>query len=78
MIKKFNLKFENLSFTKLQKNINETCYKLIKLSSTWNEEKINNFFKPLIKGNVKYTKSLNFLLIFIISPYFEELYSDRA
>ena len=30
--------------------------------------------KPLIKGNVKYTKSLNFLLIFIISFYFEELY----
>ena len=30
------------------------------------------FFKPLIKGNGKYTK-LNFLLIFIISFYVEEV-----
>ena len=39
--------------------------------------KCNNFFKPLIKGNVKYTKSLNFD-IFIILLYFEELYFDTA
>ena len=38
----------------------------------------NNFFKPLRKTGVKYTKSLNFLLIFIISFHFEQLYSDTA
>ena len=38
--------------------------------------KCNNLFKSLVKGNTKYTESLNFLLIFIISFYFEELYSD--
>ena len=37
-----------------------------------------NFFKALIKGNAKYTKSLNFLLIFIISFHFQEFYFDTA
>ena len=40
--------------------------------------KCNNFFKLLIKRNVKYIKSLNCLLVCIISFYFEELYSDTA
>ena len=37
----------------------------------------NNFFKPLIKGNIKYTKSINFLLIFsyISSNYLLTLHS---
>ena len=33
MIKKFNFKFENLSFTKRPKNINKTRYILINISS---------------------------------------------
>ena len=37
--------------------------------------KYNN--KPL-KGNVNYTKSLTFLMIFMISFYSEELYSNTA
>ena len=36
------------------------------------------FFKPLIKGNVKYTKTLHFLLIFMVSLYFVLLCSDSA
>ena len=37
----------------------------------------NNFFKPLINGNIKYTKSINFLLIFsyISSNYLLTLHS---
>ena len=46
------------------------------ISSKW--RKCNNFFKPLINGNVKYTKSLNSLFVFTILFYFEELYSDTA
>ena len=40
--------------------------------------KCNNFFKPLVKGNIKYAKSFNFLHIVIIPFYFEELYSDTG
>ena len=40
--------------------------------------KCNSFFKSLIKGNIKYTKSFNFLLIVIISFYFEKLHSDTV
>ena len=64
IIKTFNFKFENVSFAKLPKNINDkTCY---------------NLFKPLRKGIIKYKKSLIFLLSFIISFYFEKLYSDTT
>ena len=35
-------------------------------------------FKPLIKRDIIYTKSLNFLLISIISFRFEQLYSDMT
>ena len=45
----FHFKLENLSFTKLAKNINKACYIPIKLRNV-------TTFKPLIKGNVKYTK----------------------
>ena len=65
-MKTFDCKFENSSFTKLLK-ILKRHYILIKLSSTWNEEKITSFFK---------SELLNFLLIFIISFYLEEVYSD--
>ena len=40
--------------------------------------KCNNFFKPLVKGNIKYAKSFNFLHIVIIPFYFEEIYSDTG
>ena len=33
---------------------------LIDLSSSWNEENIKNFFKPLIKGNIKIQSSSRF------------------
>ena len=47
-----------------------------KIIINFKRRKCKNFFKSLIKGNTKYTESLNFLLIFIIPFYFEELYSD--
>ena len=44
IIKTFNFKFENFSFTKLpKKNINKACYILTKLSLTWNEENVTIF-----------------------------------
>ena len=45
-----------------------------KLSKTWNEENVS--FQA--KGKYKIYKILHFLLIFIISFYFEELYSDTV
>ena len=64
IIKTFSFKFEHVSFAKLPKNINDkTCY---------------NLFIPLRKGIIKYTKSLIFLLSFIILFYFEKLYSDTT
>ena len=75
IIKKSNFKFENVSFTKLPEKIlmirHITYNVIIKLK--W--RKYNNFFKPLINGNIKYTKSLIFVLIFI---YFEGPYFDTA
>ena len=38
MIRTFNFKSENLLFTKLPRNINKTCFILIKLSTTRNVE----------------------------------------
>ena len=75
IIQTFNFKFENVSFTKLQKKkkkiIRQATNKVI-TKLKW--RKCSNFFKSLIKGNI----SLNFLLILIISFYIEVLYSDRA
>ena len=36
------------------------------------------FFQAIKKEKIKYLRLFNFLLIFIISFYFEELYSDIA
>ena len=62
-----------MSFTKPSKNIliiGHVTNKVINFK--W--RKCNNFFKPLIKENIKYTTSLNFLLFFINSFCFEKLY----
>ena len=71
-IKTFNIKFENLSFTKLVEKIlirhtNKFIFNL-------KRRKCNNFFKYLIKGNVKYTKSLNFLYLFLLFHFILKKY----
>ena len=63
----FNLKFENVSFTKFPKKILMIRHITNKFITNLKLRKCNNFFKPLISGHTKYKKSLNFLLIFIIS-----------
>ena len=48
------------------KNIDETCYILIKLSSTWNEENVK-FVQAINKGKCKIYKIIEFFTYF---PYF--------
>ena len=77
IIKTFNLKFKKYHLLNFQKilMIRHFTNKVI-INLKW--RKCNSFFKSLLKENIKYTKSLNFLLNFIISFYFEELHSDTA
>ena len=69
-----NLRMRHL--LNFQKNIDDkhVTNKVI-INLKW--RKFNHFYKLLIKG-IKFKKSLDFLLLFIISFNFEELYSDIA
>ena len=55
IIKKSTFKFENVASTKLPKNINKKTLRKVITNLKWRT--FNNFFRPLIKGNIKYTKS---------------------
>ena len=56
IIKTFNFKFENVSFTKLSKRISMIRYITSKVFINLKWRRCNNFFKPIIKGNIKYKK----------------------
>ena len=62
----FNFRFQNVSFTKLPPKILMIRHVTDKVIINLKWRKCCNFFKPSIKGNIKYKKSFNFLLIFII------------
>ena len=63
-LKTFNFKFENISFTKLQKKILMIRHVTNKVIITLKFKKCKNFFKLLIKGNIKYVKFNQFLSYF--------------
>ena len=65
IIKTFNFTFENVSFTKLPKRISMISYVTSKVIINLKWRKCNNFFKSIIKGNIKYKK---------IQPVFKLLY----
>ena len=58
-MKTFNFKFENASFTKLPNTMLMIRHVTNKAIINLKLRNFNNFFKPLINGNIRYTKLLN-------------------